>query len=222
MGLFMAHGTKSAPLLSIPCFNFSPPRASLSSQYSRTLIPPPRRPPPPPPPHSALSPTAAAPHHHPTPVTLVRSAPARPRPRCPDPAPPPSPARANAGLRRAGLGRRRPLQQQRRRLPGESPPARPRHPPWSSRSRPKPPPHAPSSLFLGTGLGPRRSLPLSPSSSRSNGRGHESGTTRHQPLLPSSGPPSSLPPSPLLSTSAYLCLFLSIGGIRESCCSALK
>ncbi|XP_044347300.1 uncharacterized protein [Triticum aestivum] len=79
----------------------------------------------------------------------------------------------------------------RRRLPPRTIPSRSAATPSLEQPlppNPKPPAgatpqHAPSLLFLGTGLWSRRSLPLSPSSSRSNGLVHKSGSTSRSSLF---------------------------------------
>ncbi|SPT18197.1 unnamed protein product [Triticum aestivum] len=81
-----------------------------------------------------------------------------------------------------------PLSLSRDSLPGAAAPAQPKAAGRSyaaARSLP---------LFLGTGLWPRRSLPLSPSSSRSNGLVHKSGSTSHSSIFRSSPSTTTAPP----------------------------
>ncbi|XP_037480517.1 vegetative cell wall protein gp1-like [Triticum dicoccoides] len=67
------------------------------------------------------------------------------------------------------------------------------------------PQHAPSPLFLGTGLWPRRSLSLSPSSSRSNGLVHKSGSTSRSSLFRSSPSTTTAPPHAHRTRAQVLC-----------------
>ncbi|XP_037463839.1 uncharacterized protein LOC119335896 isoform X1 [Triticum dicoccoides] len=106
-----------------------------------------------------------------------------------------------------------PICSPRRRLPPRTIPSRSAATPSLEQPlppNPKPPAgatpqHAPSLLFLGTGLWPRRILPLSPSSSRSNGLVHKSGSTSRSSLFRSSPSTTMAPPHAHRTRAQVLC-----------------